>query len=200
MYTQHDHYMYMYMHVACMLPLHSVYVKMKVSLTWSKWVFWCLERSEELENDFWHCGYWQTYGFSPVCVLRWIFKFSSRENALSHPGYWRKEIWKPYTLFSNQFALPVVVLLTLFNYVVQYVYTCHLKFISWHKLIFKSFTNTYSFINTCKTTFAHVHLLILNTSTRILYTQFTHTHTLMYLLNLHTHFVHIHLHNSTDKI
>ena len=51
------------------------------------WVRWCFARSELLEKVLRQVGYWHRYGFSPVCERRWIFRFSSRENAFVHPAY-----------------------------------------------------------------------------------------------------------------
>lgn len=55
-------------------------------LTVSRWVRWCLARSLELLKAFWQPGCWHRYGFSPVWLLRWIFRFSRRENALLQPS------------------------------------------------------------------------------------------------------------------
>lgn len=41
--------------------------------------FWCLARSEALEKALLHPSCSQTYGFSPVCERRWVFRFSRRE-------------------------------------------------------------------------------------------------------------------------
>lgn len=60
-------------------------------LTVSWCVLWCLARSDEFENALGQPRCWQRYGFSPVCDRMWIFRFSSLENALLHPGNWKKE-------------------------------------------------------------------------------------------------------------
>lgn len=49
---------------------------------------WCLARSLELLKALRQPGCWQMYGFSPVWLLRWIFRFSRRENALVQPSNW----------------------------------------------------------------------------------------------------------------
>lgn len=56
------------------------------SLTVSWCVLWCFALSDELLNAFGQPRCWQRYGFSPVCDRIWIFRFSSLENALLHPG------------------------------------------------------------------------------------------------------------------
>lgn len=55
-------------------------------LTVSRWVRWCFARSLELLNAFWQPGCWHRYGFSPVWLLRCIFRFSRREKALLQPS------------------------------------------------------------------------------------------------------------------
>ena len=48
--------------------------------------FWCLALSEALLKAFEQPGYSHVYGFSPVWDLRWVFRFSSLEYALTHPS------------------------------------------------------------------------------------------------------------------
>lgn len=56
-------------------------------LTVSRCVRWCFALSDELLNAFVHPACWHTYGRSPVWDRKWIFRFSSLENAFSHPSY-----------------------------------------------------------------------------------------------------------------
>lgn len=50
--------------------------------------FWCLARSEALEKALLQPSCSHTYGFSPVCERRWVFRFSRREYALEQPSNW----------------------------------------------------------------------------------------------------------------
>lgn len=70
------------------------------ALTASKCVRWCLARSELLLNTLVHPSYWHPYGRSPVCDLWWIFKFSSRENDLSHPSNCKRKHKPKYMRMS----------------------------------------------------------------------------------------------------
>lgn len=63
-------------------------------LTVSWCVLWCFALSDEFENAFGQPRCWQRYGFSPVWDRMWIFKFSSLEKALLHPGNWRRKVAK----------------------------------------------------------------------------------------------------------
>ena len=74
-------------------------------LTVSWCVLWCLALSDEFENAFGQPRCWQRYGFSPVWDRMWIFKFSSLENALLHPGNWRRKVEK---LVHWRFVLLIV--------------------------------------------------------------------------------------------
>ena len=69
-----------------------------------KCVRWCFALSDELLKARSHARCWQAYGRSPVCERMWIFKFSSRENVLSHPSCCRKK-YKNQT--SQQAAIQV---------------------------------------------------------------------------------------------
>lgn len=60
-------------------------------LTVSRCVRWCFALSLELLNAFWQPGCWHRYGFSPVWLRRWIFRFSRREKALLHPSNWQRD-------------------------------------------------------------------------------------------------------------
>lgn len=60
------------------------------SLEWVR--FWCLARSEALEKALLQPSCSHTYGFSPVCERRWVFRFSRREYALAHPSNCRKRV------------------------------------------------------------------------------------------------------------
>ncbi len=50
--------------------------------------FWCFARSDALEKALLHPSCSHTYGFSPVCERRWVFRFSRREYALLQPSNW----------------------------------------------------------------------------------------------------------------
>lgn len=74
-------------------------------LTVSRWVRWCLARSLELLKAFWQPGCWQRYGFSPVWLLRWIFRFSRRENALLQPSNCGQEMTAQTTVRQQEINL-----------------------------------------------------------------------------------------------
>lgn len=58
----------------------SSIIKYEFDFTSFEWVrFWCLARSEALLKALLHPGNSHIYGFSPVCDLRCVFKFSKRE-------------------------------------------------------------------------------------------------------------------------
>lgn len=68
-------------------------------LTVSRWVRWCFALSLELLKALLHPGCWHRYGFSPVWLRRWIFRFSSRENAFLQPLNCN-HIWIQHTWWS----------------------------------------------------------------------------------------------------
>jgi len=52
-------------------------------------LFWCLALSLALLKALVQPGNSHMYGFSPVWLRRWVFKFSSLEYAFEHPSNYK---------------------------------------------------------------------------------------------------------------
>ena len=105
-------------------------------LTGSLWVCSCLARSEEFENFLVQLNSWaylQLKGFSPLCDLMWILRFSDRAKARLHPSCCKKErnklSWKIHIILITHLNCKHMgskcnFFLTAFALVAQFQTTC----------------------------------------------------------------------------